>query len=82
MMRNMYNRLFWELCYCTSCGRLNYVEPHRTTARCECSPLKTAHKGIPMKYRSAVGAVYNGPPRIGKNRVRLGSNELSAEEQE
>jgi hypothetical protein len=82
MMRNMYNRLFWELYYCTSCGRLNYVEPHQTTARCECSLLKTPHKRIPMKYRSVGGAVYNGPPRIGKNRVRLLSNELSAEEQE
>ena len=64
MTRNMYNRLFWILCYCISCGRLNYVEPHRTGARCQCSPFWTEHRKIPDKYVDQNAMVYNGPPRI------------------
>lgn len=83
MTRNMYNRLFWELCYCVRCGRLNYVEPRDTTARCECSPRETEHKSIPMKYRNVGGTVYNGPPRIGNNRARTScANQLSPEDEE
>jgi hypothetical protein len=35
--RPHYNRLGWILCKCATCGRLNYVEPHGTTAKCACS---------------------------------------------
>jgi hypothetical protein len=76
MTRNMRNRHFWELCYCVRCGRLNYIEPYRKTAKCKCSPQKTEHKGIPIKYQNAVGTLYDGPPRIEKNR---GSSDSSRE---
>jgi hypothetical protein len=83
MTRNMYNRLFWELCYCVRCGRLNYVEPYATTAMCECSPFKTQHKSIPTRYRIAGGTVYDGPPRISNSRARASSaNQLSGEDEE
>jgi hypothetical protein len=83
MTRNMYNRLFWELCYCVRCGRLNYVEPEGATARCACSPLQTRHKRIPMKYRSAGGTVYDGPPRIANNAGRASmGDELSRQDEE
>ena len=79
MTRNMHDRRFWELCYCLRCGRLNYVEPYRKTAKCACSPRKTQHKVIPAKYQNATGTIYNGPPRIENNRGKgRGINRVSA----
>jgi hypothetical protein len=44
---------------------------------------ENCRKIIPMKYRSAGGSVYNGPPRIGKDRaLRLGPNGMSGVEEE
>jgi hypothetical protein len=71
MTRNLRNRQHWELRYCVRCGRLNYVEPRQTSAKCECSPRKTEHKTIPLEYLTAAGGIYDGPPRIGQ---RLSAN--------
>jgi len=79
MTRNMYNRQFWQLCYCVRCGRLNYAEPYQTIAKCECSRLKTQHKSIPEKYLDAAGTVYNGPPRIkNEGEQALDANQIRA----
>jgi hypothetical protein len=42
------NRDGWILGQCLKCGRLNYVEPHGTTAGCFCScPTWVEHRNIP-----------------------------------
>lgn len=46
-MKPRYNRKEWVLCTCNNCGRMNYVEPHGTTAQCKCSPNWTEHSNIP-----------------------------------
>jgi len=66
MTRNLHNRYHWELRYCVRCGRLNYVEPRHTSAKCECSPRKIEHKTIPWEYLTEAGTIYDGPPRIGQ----------------
>ncbi len=56
MIRNIYNKKEWILCICTVCKRLNYVEPHGTTAQCKCSPDWTEHVNIP--YAAHVGMAH------------------------
>lgn len=51
MIRNLYNRREWVLGQCVACGRLNYVEPHGTTAQCKCSTDWTEHESIPYDAR-------------------------------
>lgn len=47
-MKPRYDSKGWPLCQCTKCGRLNYVEPHGTTAACRCTKGEwTEHKNIP-----------------------------------
>lgn len=48
-MRPRYNKQGWVLCRCVSCGRLNYVEPHGTTAQCRCSKTWTEHENLPFE---------------------------------
>lgn len=63
MMKRLYNKQDWILGQCQGCGRLNYVEPHGTTAACRCSPDWTEHASIPYSARDASGLwVY--PDRI------------------
>jgi hypothetical protein len=50
-IRALYNRRQWILGQCTLCGRLNYVEPHGTTAHCRCSVEWTEHTSVPMSAR-------------------------------
>ncbi len=50
----------WVLGSCQECGRLNYVEPHGTTAQCKCSENWTEHKNIPYQYRDMSGSLYQG----------------------
>lgn len=50
MNRPRYNRRGWMLCRCRECGRLNYVEPHGTTAECRslrCAGKWTEHENLP-----------------------------------
>lgn len=60
MRRPIYNRKDWVLGRCTKCNRLNYVEPHGTTAKCKCSAEWTEHTNIPYSERDASGCVYIG----------------------
>lgn len=55
MNRPIYNRASWVLCTCNACGRLNYVEPHGTTADCPKCRRSTEHQNIPYKYRDQSG---------------------------
>jgi hypothetical protein len=48
MHKPIYNSKSWVLCQCTECGRLNYVEPHGTTAKCKCSDYDTKHQPVPQ----------------------------------
>jgi hypothetical protein len=45
----------WVLGRCVECKRLNYVEPHGTTAKCRCSPVWTEHASIPYDERDFSG---------------------------
>lgn len=57
----IYNRKQWVLGRCAHCRRLNYVEPHGTTAECKCSPgAWTEHESIPYSQRDASGLYYIG----------------------
>ena len=49
----------WVLGQCSECGRLNYVEPHGTTATCVCpgGGEWTMHLSIPMENRDESGCV-------------------------
>ncbi len=47
-MKPRYNAKGWVLGKCTTCGRLNYVEPHGTTAKCSCSRTWTEHTNLPF----------------------------------
>jgi hypothetical protein len=64
MIKAIYNHKGWVLCSCVTCGRLNYVEPHGTTAACKCSPEWTEHRNIPYEYRDMSGTQYRGPARL------------------
>lgn len=44
--KRRYNRRGWLLCECVKCGRHHYVEPHGTTAECECSKEWTEHRAL------------------------------------
>lgn len=49
VVRERYNRAGWVLCKCKECGRLNYVEPHGTTAQCKSKKCKgkwTEHENL------------------------------------
>lgn len=63
-MMPIHNRKGWVLGSCVICGRLNYVEPHGTTAKCKCGPEWTEHKPIPNFRRDISGMFYDGPSRI------------------
>jgi hypothetical protein len=54
-MKRLYNKQEWILGQCQQCGRLNYVEPHGTTAACTCSTEWTEHASIPYNARDASG---------------------------
>lgn len=55
MTRAIYDRRGWVLASCTRCNRLNYCEPHGTTAECACSDVWTEHQSIPYALRSGLG---------------------------
>jgi len=55
MNRPIYRRDGWILCICQSCGHLNYVEPHGTTAYCKYEQKETEHNNIPYEYRNMSG---------------------------
>ena len=54
----------WVLGYCLTCGTLNYVEPHGTTAQCKTCRVWTEHANIPYEYRNMDGTLYYGPARF------------------
>lgn len=60
-MKAIYNARGHVLGVCQHCGRLNYVEPHGTTAKCRCSSAWTEHANIPYQLRDASGCWYLGP---------------------
>lgn len=62
--RPIYRKDGWVLCFCRTCGRLNYVEPHGTTAKCRCSNEETEHCNLPHGYRDLSATVWRGPNRI------------------
>jgi hypothetical protein len=74
MRKSIYNREGWVLAQCAECDRLNYVEPHGTTAQCACKTLIrerddavvwTEHQPIPMDCRDFGGTVLiRKPPSI------------------
>jgi len=66
MRKSIYNREEWVLGQCTECDRLNYVEPHGTTAACACKTIIwTEHQPIPMDCRDMSGTVIvRKPPSI------------------
>ncbi len=45
----------WVLCTCETCGTLNYVEPHGTTADCKKCKKDTEHASIPYSRRDVSG---------------------------
>ena len=53
--KQMYRRDGWVLAECSNCKRLNYCEPHGTTARCSCSRSWPEHSPVPMEFRSFGG---------------------------
>lgn len=55
--RAIYDRRGWVLCSCRRCYRLNYVEPHGTTAACSCSVDWTDHDPIPYHLRADAGGL-------------------------
>jgi hypothetical protein len=59
-MKPIYNRKGWVLGRCDVCKRLNYVEPHGTTAACRCSSEWTRHMNIPYEERDLSGTMYLG----------------------
>ena len=56
--RPIYNNRGWVLGRCSKCNRLNYVEPHGTTAKCRCSEEWTEHANIPYDERDISGCRY------------------------
>lgn len=69
-MKPIYRKDGWVLGRCLNCWRLNYVEPHGTTAACACSPTWQEHKNIPPEQRaeSLRGPLYIGP--TGRHKVQ------------
>ena len=58
----IYSRHNWVLGQCLMCGRLNYVEPHGTTAACVCVPDEwQEHRNIPYQYRTDDGTRLRKP---------------------
>jgi hypothetical protein len=55
MTKAIYNKQEWVLCTCNTCGTLNYVEPHGTTAQCKACQSDTEHSNIPYEYRDMSG---------------------------
>jgi hypothetical protein len=70
MFKPMVNKKGHVLCRCRLCGRVNYVEPHGTTARCSYHNEKgetSEHMPIPYGERDPSGMLFwNG----GKVRAR------------
>jgi polyferredoxin len=66
MVKPIYNRKDWILCRCQKCSKLNYCEPHGTTAACSCSVKWTEHKNIPYEERDISGCWYVGKKKGGK----------------
>lgn len=61
LWKPVYNSKGWVLCRCKTCGRLNYVEPHGTTAPCRCSGGSLCeHENLPFSERDVSGTVYTG----------------------
>jgi len=56
-MLNIYDGRGWVLGICKTCGRLNYVEPHGTTASCKICHAYTEHVNVPYELRNAAGTV-------------------------
>lgn len=55
--KSVYNRDGWILCSCANCGKLNYVEPHGTTAACKCpgGHLRLReHLPVPYAFRTGI----------------------------
>ena len=70
MLRIYRSKDSWVLGRCVKCERLNYVEPHGTTAQCKCSKEWTEHLSIPQEDR--IDTIY-GPvtkPHFNKGRGR------------
>ena len=65
-MKPIYNHKDWVLGQCLSCGRLNYVEPHGTTAKCKCSTEWTEHRNIPYENRDRSGCYLISKPEVQK----------------
>ncbi len=57
----------WVLGQCNVCGKLNYVEPHGTSAQCKCSQEWTEHSSIPYQYRDMSGCWLIGKPVQSRN---------------
>ena len=55
--RPIYNKDDWVLCICCTCGRVNYVEPHGTTAACACATdgVWVEHASIPYTWGDPSG---------------------------
>lgn len=67
MRKSMYSKDGYSiLCSCLTCGRLNYVEQHGTTADCKCG-VDRKHVSLPYEYRDFLGTHYNGPARLYPN---------------
>ena len=68
-LKSLYNRDGWVLCSCANCGKLNYVEPHGTTAACKCpqSHLRwREHLPIPGAFRTGYDKVITVNGRLPK----------------
>jgi hypothetical protein len=53
----LYREDGWVLGSCASCGKLNYVEPHGTTAACKCPGghlRMREHVSVPYIYRTGL----------------------------
>lgn len=63
MRKPIYSSKGWVLGICGKCGRLNYVEPHGTTAECRCSKEWTEHQNVPQRFRNDFD-IYIGPSKF------------------